>query len=187
MSYDSDLSDFGGNPAPEGNGGEYALEGGPGSPTEQLFIFKRKKALLVAVTYKGEPEHALNTLDDLETFKNFLIDWRGYNENEITVLSDGDDTPEHLKPYKENIIREMENLYEDQEDGDHYVFYSEISIEPVAGHAFQTPAISDTKEEDDQDENMAVLVHDWETPPSNQDGVPHMPVIDNVSMRSTDT
>ncbi|KAG6906246.1 hypothetical protein DXG01_014986, partial [Tephrocybe rancida] len=204
MSYDSEPDDSpdsggdyeydegGGSPAPEDGegGGDYSApendEGG-GDPTpehdegrdyltpeKQSSTYDRKKALLIAITYHGK--HALNTLNDLEIFKEFLINRRGYTEGDITVLSEDENTPDHLKPYASNIYREMERFYEDQQNGDHYVFYCATKpaplrtfTEPVAGHAFQTPARSDKKEEDDKDENMAVLSDGGETLPQSED------------------
>ncbi|KAG6916873.1 hypothetical protein DXG01_004782 [Tephrocybe rancida] len=100
----------GGNPAPEHDEDGYnpAPEHDEGrgyhTPEKQPSIYKRKKALLVVISYRGgDPEHVLTTLKVLEVLKNYLKECRGYNENEITVLSDADDTPEFLKPYKKNI------------------------------------------------------------------------------------
>ncbi|KAG6906243.1 hypothetical protein DXG01_014983 [Tephrocybe rancida] len=201
MSYDSDTDNSpylggdngydggGGSPAPEhdGGGGDYSAPGdneGGGDPApqhneseEQPPVYARKKALLIAITYEG----GLNTLHDLENFKEFLMIRRGYTEDEITVLSEHENTPDHLKPYASNIHREMERFYEDQQNGDHYVFY-------FAGHAFQTPARSDAQEEDDMDENMAVLGDNGEALPEIEDReappTAYPSIIDNVSMRS---
>ncbi|KAG6915751.1 hypothetical protein DXG01_010018 [Tephrocybe rancida] len=89
----------GGNPAPEDDegGSDHVLEKQP-SP------YNRKKALLIAISYQKDPIHELTTLKDVEIFKKFLIECRDYNENEITVLSDADDTHENLKPYTQNIV-----------------------------------------------------------------------------------
>ncbi|KAG6915752.1 hypothetical protein DXG01_010019 [Tephrocybe rancida] len=141
--------------------------------TKAVSHFKAIKAMVAkAVSHLKAAKAVVSTLNDLKAFKSYLIIVRrGYHESEITVLSDDHSTSDNsMLPYTGNILREMEKLYEDQEDGDHYVFYY-------------------TKEEDDEDENMAVLIQDGETLHFNEDEGTHFPrmaVIDNVSMRSTD-
>ncbi|KAG6908275.1 hypothetical protein DXG01_005481 [Tephrocybe rancida] len=110
-----------------------------------------RKALLIGISYKGlGPELELNTVwHDVELLKNYLIDKRGYLDSDVTVMTDEEHTAANLVPHEHNVIREMQNLYQAQVAGDHYVFY-------FAGHTFQQETI-DLQEEDHLDEYMLVL------------------------------
>ncbi|GLB42505.1 putative caspase domain containing protein [Lyophyllum shimeji] len=107
----------------------------------------RKKALLIAINYSRaqNPNDRLSGLQqEMEKLKALLLKQYGYIESAIVVMSDEDGIDPQLSPTRENILREIERLYEDQEPGDQYLFY-------FAGHSCQKDT-DDKKEEDGRNE-----------------------------------
>ncbi|KAG6819377.1 hypothetical protein H0H93_012395 [Arthromyces matolae] len=112
-----------------------------------------KRALLVAIKYSNfPPRYRLKgPHDDVEKLKNLLIDKFDYLEKDIKILTDKGGPPEDQMPYKENIIRELQALLDEQQPGNQHLFY-------FAGHSFQLDT-DDPSEEDFKDECTTVPLY----------------------------
>ena len=67
------------------------------------------KALLVGIQYSN-PEHdgvasLYNPHQDVKEFSDHLIKYEGYQEDNVTLLLDEEDTPVEFLPTKNNIVR----------------------------------------------------------------------------------
>lgn len=112
-----------------------------------------KKALLIGIEYIGSQDKDAQPLigikNDLDRVKDSLITHWNYNESNIVIMTDS--AAEHLKPTKENILREMRNLVADARPGDKRFFV-------FAGHSFQIKDIN-FDEADGLDEAIVPLDH----------------------------
>lgn len=78
-----------------------------------------KKALLIGINYKGMDCELNGCINDCNRIKELLIKSFDYNENNIVCLTD--DTI--LKPTKENILQEFNNLLENVTKDDTLCFF----------------------------------------------------------------
>ncbi|TFK46487.1 hypothetical protein OE88DRAFT_1739379 [Heliocybe sulcata] len=110
----------------------------------------RKRALLIGINYTRAQDSG-NILEgpckDARTFKQLLTERYGYYEEEITLMTDDDGTPKHLRPTRRNIREEAAKLVSGAQSGDRFVFY-------YAGHADQEEALNDPDEDDQLDEEI---------------------------------
>ncbi|KAG5726240.1 hypothetical protein E4T56_gene20519 [Termitomyces sp. T112] len=106
----------------------------------------RKRALLIAINYTNLPDRyrLRSPQQEVEELRDLLIEQDKYQLESITILTDKEGTPETHYPSKENILKYLRTFYDDQQPGDHYLFY-------FAGHSFQHET-DDQKEEDRMDE-----------------------------------
>mmetsp|Transcript_30113 Transcript_30113/g.76048 ORF Transcript_30113/g.76048 Transcript_30113/m.76048 type:complete len:636 (-) Transcript_30113:139-2046(-) len=78
----------------------------------------RKKALLVGINYRGTGSALNGCINDVVNQKNLLISHFGFQEANILMLSDSEDQPQELWPFKQNIIEGFKWLYEGASAGD---------------------------------------------------------------------
>ncbi|KAH9977499.1 caspase domain-containing protein [Russula compacta] len=107
----------------------------------------KRRALLIGITYSGSktwseldgPHH------DVDHYQELLTSTYGYRPEDITILKDLREFPEHSQPTRVNMIRELKALVSGAAPGDHFtLFYS--------GHSDQRVALKDLEEEDGMDE-----------------------------------
>ncbi|KAF5338171.1 hypothetical protein D9758_014725 [Tetrapyrgos nigripes] len=106
----------------------------------------KKRALLVGIRYnRGLKDRGLKgPHKDVSVMRSLLIDKYKYDSNDIVVLVD-DHKEKSLQPTKANLLREMENLINDAERGDHFFFH-------YAGHVVQGEEDPNSPEEDRREE-----------------------------------
>ncbi|KAH9968497.1 caspase domain-containing protein [Lactifluus volemus] len=113
-----------------------------------LSITRKRRALLVGITYRN-PSNTWDPLegafDDVERYRELLINTYGYRPEDVCVLKDDPDFPEHSQPTRANIIRELKKLVSGAASGDRFTFF-------YSGHSGQRPAVNDQEEEDGLDE-----------------------------------
>ncbi|KAK7685492.1 hypothetical protein QCA50_011356 [Cerrena zonata] len=112
-------------------------------------------ALLVGIAYKHPAKHTpydtlLQTHQDVAMFKTFLIERFGFNHNNIVVMTDDENTPEHLQPTRANIEREMGQLRRNARPGSSLVFL-------YSGHGDQVPTEVSEIEPDGLDEAIVPI------------------------------
>ncbi|OAY45109.1 metacaspase-1 isoform X2 [Manihot esculenta] len=91
----------------------------------------RKRALLIAVTYKGTKYELKGTINDVTLMKAWLIDTFGFKPENLLILTEYEADKE-LKPTKENIQNGMKWLMDDCHAGDSLVFF-------FSGHGLRQP------------------------------------------------
>ncbi|KIJ27571.1 hypothetical protein M422DRAFT_271240 [Sphaerobolus stellatus SS14] len=123
-----------------------------------LYPRLRKRALLIGISYKGQPHgpyglspdrwELYGAHTDVEQISNLLTELYDYREENITVLMD---TGNYLSPTRDNIRDAIHNFIEEIKPGDDLFFL-------FAGHGDQITNI-DGKEPDGLDE--IILPLDW--------------------------
>ncbi|KAH6908484.1 hypothetical protein BKA70DRAFT_271338 [Coprinopsis sp. MPI-PUGE-AT-0042] len=73
------------------------------------------QALLISIQYgstpwAGTPFELIQPPHDVQLMKEYLMQYAGFSENDITVLTDARGTPKHLLPTYVNIMREIKRL-----------------------------------------------------------------------------
>ncbi|KAF8520785.1 caspase domain-containing protein [Hysterangium stoloniferum] len=107
----------------------------------------RRRALLVAISYKGRDgglKSLASPLQELPKVKRFLINNCGFVERDITILSDGP-AKEHITPTRENILGKLKELVAEAARGDHFFFW-------YSGHGGQVTNENGTEPDDRRDE-----------------------------------
>jgi hypothetical protein len=83
---------------------------------------------------------------DIKHFQELLIHTYGYSPEDIVVLMDDRNLPEHLQPTRANVIRELKQLVSGAAPGDKFTFL-------YSGHSDQQVSLDDIEDEEDgQDE-----------------------------------
>ncbi|XP_021626564.1 metacaspase-1 isoform X3 [Manihot esculenta] len=97
----------------------------------------KKRALLIAVTYKGTKYELKGTINDVKTMKAWLIDNFEFKQENILILSENEPDKE-LNPTRNNIQNSMKWLVGDCQAGvgDSLVFY-------FSGHGLRQPDFED--------------------------------------------
>lgn len=113
-----------------------------------------KKALLIAIKEtRNRPDLGLSSLPfahrDARAMCKCLIRDHSYQQDDIVVMLDSPEIPEHLQPTGPNIIREIRNLVSKLAKGDHHVFY-------YSGHGVQT-ICEDNTEWDGRNEGIVAM------------------------------
>ncbi|KAL5731299.1 Metacaspase-4 [Ranunculus cassubicifolius] len=97
-----------------------------------------KKALLVGCNYPGTKAALKGCINDVTRMRRCLIQRYGFEEDDITVLIDTDDS--YTQPTGKNIRKALSNLIRSAESGDVLFFH-------YSGHGTRLPA--ETGEDDD--------------------------------------
>ncbi|KAI9510660.1 caspase domain-containing protein [Russula earlei] len=107
----------------------------------------RRRALLVGITYSNAKTWSEldGPHDDVDRYQKLLLSVYGYRPEDIVVLKDLQEFPEHSRPTRVNMLRELKALVAGAEPGDRFTFF-------YSGHSDQQDATSDVGEEDDMDE-----------------------------------
>ncbi|KAJ3225173.1 Ca(2+)-dependent cysteine protease [Clydaea vesicula] len=123
--------------------------------TTKLFttLNGKKKALLVGINYKNNPNDlTLASSDDIIKVKTLITDYYGFNEENICILTDGQNGEmSKILPVRKNIIEKMKWLVEGAEPGDSLLLY-------FSGHGSRQIDI-DGDEVDGMDETICPLDH----------------------------
>lgn len=115
-----------------------------------------KKALLVGCNYPGTKAELAGCVNDAFMIKKMLMEHKGFQEEDITMLVDTDD--QYMSPTGANIRSELEKMCTSAEPGDTVVFH-------FSGHGTQVPSDGDDDEADKKDEaicptDMNLIVDD---------------------------
>jgi hypothetical protein len=110
----------------------------------------KRRALLVGISYAHSQSETWWELEhphkDVDMFRDLLVGTYGYSLEDITILKDGPEFPDHLQPTHANMIRELTRLVADAASGDKFTFF-------YSGHSDQQKSFDDRfREEDGQDE-----------------------------------
>ncbi|RPD69580.1 hypothetical protein L226DRAFT_575567 [Lentinus tigrinus ALCF2SS1-7] len=109
-----------------------------------------RKGLIIAISYKNSVDPRIRELHfphkDGNDWRSLMISKYNFAEDDITMMLDDEDTPPHLLPTKENILREIKALVEGAQPKDRFMLY-------FSGHSTQMPSTSYT-EVDGLDEAM---------------------------------
>ncbi|KAL1669207.1 caspase domain-containing protein [Schizophyllum commune] len=93
----------------------------------------RKKAVCIGINYVDEPsENAIargfteltGCIQDTRDIQNYLMEYEGFEEVNIRVLTDEETTPEDMTPTRENILAAMQWLLEGAQQDDTLFFHS---------------------------------------------------------------
>lgn len=101
-----------------------------------------KKALLIGCNYTGSSCPLRGCINDVKNIKAFL-NKNGYEDSNITIMTDDLTSNNNLFPNKTNLLREINKLSTSAQDNDHlFLHYS--------GHG--TQIVDKNNEEDDQED-----------------------------------
>ncbi|XP_065871819.1 metacaspase-1-like isoform X2 [Euphorbia lathyris] len=92
----------------------------------------RKRALLIAVSYKKQKYELKGTINDVKKMKDWLMFNYDFKLANILILTEEEADEEHLSPTKKNIEIGMKWLMEESKSGDSLVFY-------FSGHGLRQP------------------------------------------------
>ncbi|WCJ18722.1 metacaspase 1 [Euphorbia peplus] len=92
----------------------------------------RKRALLIAVSYKKQKYELRGTINDVKKMKDWLIFYYDFKVANILILTEDEPDDKNLSPTKKNMERGMKWLMEDMKGGDSLVFY-------FSGHGLRQP------------------------------------------------
>ncbi|KAF8520788.1 peptidase C14, caspase domain-containing protein [Hysterangium stoloniferum] len=118
------------------------------TPPHRISSLNRRRALLVAISYKGRDIDFLAApLNELPGVERFLKNRCGFDAKDIVVLSDHP-AKKHIRPTRENILKQLGKLVDGAESGDHFFFW-------FNGHGKQITN-ENRKESDGRDECIPV-------------------------------
>ncbi|TCD69528.1 Ca(2+)-dependent cysteine protease [Steccherinum ochraceum] len=132
----------------------------PGQMFEPPIVESRRtpwqKALLIGINYTRSLEiegfeKLYTPQNDVQTFKQLLLDVYGFKPEDIVVMTDRAGTNIALVPTRANILREMESFVRGAQPGDSFVFM-------YAGHSDQVKNRTGT-EDDAMDEVILPVDH----------------------------
>ncbi|KAK7447386.1 hypothetical protein VKT23_014096 [Stygiomarasmius scandens] len=110
-----------------------------------------RRALLIGICYKDGHQRSVNGMGplnephrDVQACRKLLIDKIHYREENIVMMMDTKDSPPHLVPTRENILKQLEIFIKPAESNVQYFFL-------YAGHSDQLNC-TDGTEEDGQNE-----------------------------------
>ncbi|KAK8919364.1 Metacaspase-4 [Platanthera zijinensis] len=104
---------------------------------KEELMAKKKAAVLIGCNYPGSKMELKGCVNDVHRMRRSLVDFLGFNDSDITVLIDTDDS--HIQPTGVNIRRAINRLVRSANPGDElFVHYS--------GHGARLPV---EPEEDD--------------------------------------
>ncbi|KAJ8904728.1 hypothetical protein NDN08_001246 [Rhodosorus marinus] len=115
-----------------------------------------KKAVLVGCNYPGSQAELAGCVNDAFMIKGFLTEYKGFSDDDITVLIDTDDS--YTSPTGANIKSALTTMCSGSQPGDVLVFH-------FSGHGTQVASDGDDQEDDHKDEaicptDMNLLVDD---------------------------
>eukprot|EP00189_Rhodosorus_marinus_P013522 CAMPEP_0184747214 /NCGR_PEP_ID=MMETSP0315-20130426/9549_1 /TAXON_ID=101924 /ORGANISM="Rhodosorus marinus, Strain UTEX LB 2760" /LENGTH=386 /DNA_ID=CAMNT_0027219991 /DNA_START=82 /DNA_END=1242 /DNA_ORIENTATION=+ len=115
-----------------------------------------KKAVLVGCNYPGSQAELAGCVNDAFMIKSFLTEYKGFSDDDITVLIDTDDS--YTSPTGGNIKSALTTMCSESQPGDVLVFH-------FSGHGTQVASDGDDQEDDHKDEaicptDMNLLVDD---------------------------
>jgi len=132
------------------------IEGGQPQGTSVVATGKRR-ALLVGISYAYSQSEIWWPLEtphkDVEMFRDLLLRTYGYSADEITVLKDVPEFPNHLQPTRANMIRELTRLVAKAASGDKFTFF-------YSGHADQQISFDDISFEEDDGQDEVLVTSD---------------------------
>ncbi|TEB20449.1 peptidase C14 [Coprinellus micaceus] len=112
-----------------------------------------KKALLIGINYVGTDNALHGCVNDALNLRKFITEKWGYNQDDITMLTD-DPNVSKIRPTKANIIAQLQELVKDAQQNDGlFLFYS--------GHGKQIQNV-DGSEADGMDEVICPVDFDEE-------------------------
>ena len=86
-----------------------------------------KLGLLIGINYFNTAHELNGCINDTKNIENYLINKLKYNKNNITILTDHSNTPNNLKPTKNNIINALKNTInkiKNENINELFLFYS---------------------------------------------------------------
>ncbi|KAA1477577.1 hypothetical protein DENSPDRAFT_844740 [Dentipellis sp. KUC8613] len=121
----------------------------------------RRKALLIGINYiwasttRGN-DRLRGPIRDVQHMKEVLIEYYGYLEEDIVVMTDEHLPNQHtdIWPTRKNILHQLRKLVLDARRGDTFVFH-------FAGHSMQKTARRDKTEKDGKDEAIITCDHKY--------------------------
>ncbi|KAI8532280.1 hypothetical protein RHMOL_Rhmol11G0201300 [Rhododendron molle] len=87
-----------------------------------ISVHGKKRAVLIGISYQGQPNRVKGSVNDVRFMTHFLVNWLGFPNESLLALTEEERNP-YLVPTKQNIRMAFRWLMEGCQSGDSLVFF----------------------------------------------------------------